>query len=99
MGETWVEVPKEVLVFALDGARPNPTSDGEMVVHFVVPTAERARLELLDVHGRRVAQREVAAAGRHAVSFGRGVHLAPGVYVVRLSQGANAQTTRATVLR
>jgi hypothetical protein len=68
-------------------------------VHFVLPTAERARLEVLDVHGRRVARHEVAASGRHLVNLGRDTHLAPGVYVVRLSQGPNVRSTRATVLR
>jgi hypothetical protein len=99
VGETWVEVPKTALVFALEGVRPNPTSDGELTVHFVLPTAERARLEVLDVHGRRVARYEVATSGRHVVKLGRDVRLAPGIYVVRLSQGPNVRSTRATVLR
>jgi hypothetical protein len=98
-GETWIEVPGEPLVFALEGVRPNPTSDGELPVHFTLPSAARARLEVLDVGGRRVAVREVAAAGRHVINVGQGARLPSGVYMVRLTQGPNIRTTRAIVLR
>jgi hypothetical protein len=52
----------------------------------------------LDIRGRRVAEERLTTAGRHSITVGRGRRLTPGVYVVRLSQGTNSQTTRATVI-
>jgi len=59
-----------------------------------------ALLDVIDVMGRRVASRSVGSlgAGRHVVDFGAGLRLAPGMYFVRLTQGASARTTRVTVL-
>ena len=89
------------LTFALDPVRPNPACGGALSVRFTLPTAAGASLELLDVAGRRVAAREVGAlgAGAHTVELGAGLHLAPGLYLVRLTQGANARVTRAVVLK
>ena len=89
------------LTFALEGVRPNP-SHGELLnVVFVLPTAAPARLELLDVGGRRVSEREVGAlgAGRHTLDLGAGQNLAPGLYLVRLMQGANVRVTRVAALQ
>jgi len=97
-GEAWAEVPGERLEFGLGAVRPNPSPSGELTVEFTLPTAEAARLEVLDIRGRRVTEERLATAGRHSVTVGRGRRLTPGVYVVRLSQGANLQTTRATVV-
>ena len=57
-----------------------------------------ARLELLDVTGRRVASRDVGALGpgRHALALGERLH--SGVYLARLTQGGRARTTKAVVL-
>jgi hypothetical protein len=96
-GETWLDVPVS-LAFALDPVRPNPTREGALTVHFTLPTNAPARLELLDVAGRRIASHEVGA-GRHTLDLGAGQHLAPGLYLVRLTQGANTRTTRVAVLR
>jgi len=89
------------LAFALEGVRPNP-SHGELLnVVFVLPMAAPARLELLDVSGRRVSEREVGSlgAGRHTLDLGEGQHLAPGLYLVRLTQGANVRVTRVAALK
>ena len=71
------------------------------MVQFALPTAALARLELLDVSGRRVAEREVGSlgAGRHALDLVGGRSLAPGLYLVRLTQGANTRTARVAELR
>jgi hypothetical protein len=90
--------PNLPLTFALDPVRPNPTRGGALAVHFSLPTAAPARLELLDVAGRRIASHEVGA-GQHSLDLGAGQHLAPGLYLVRLTQGANTRTTRAVVLK
>ena len=89
------------LAFALDPVRPNPSRGGMLTVRFTLPTAAPARLELLDVAGRRIASREVGSlgAGQHTLDLGAGQHLAPGLYLVRLTQGANKRTTRGAVLR
>ena len=88
------------LRFALVGVRPNPALGRAMTVEFVLPTAQAARLELLDVMGRLVVGRDVGVlgAGRHAVNLGDGRRLAPGIYLVRLRQGADVRVTRAAVL-
>jgi len=70
-------------------------------VRFSLPTAERASLELIDIAGRRVEQREVGSLGpgQHAVILDGAAHLSPGVYLVRVSQGASVRTARAVVVR
>ncbi len=94
-----VDVPADVtLAFALDPVRPNPSHGGTLTVHCSLPTDAPARLELLDVAGRRIASREVGA-GQRTLDLGAGQRLAPGLYLVRLTQGANTRVTRAAVLR
>jgi hypothetical protein len=87
--------------FALHGVRPNPTGGGALTVHFALPAAGRASLELLDVSGRRIAVREVGGlgAGAHAVDLGDGRGVAPGVYLVRLTRGADLRVARVVVLK
>jgi hypothetical protein len=99
-GETWVELPAHaaVLAFALDPVRPNPSRGGSLMVRFSLPTDAPARLELLDVAGRRIASREVGI-GQHTLDLGAGQHLAPGLHLVRLTQGVNTRTTRVAVFR
>ena len=62
-------------------------------MRFSLPTDAPARLDLLDVAGRRIASHEVDA-GQHTLDIGEGQRLAPGLYLVRLTQGANTRTTR-----
>jgi hypothetical protein len=99
-GETWVDLPagEAPLPFALDAVRPNPSHGGALTVRFSLPTDAPARLELLDVAGRRVASSDVGM-GQHTLDLGTGQHLAPGLYLVRLTQGANTRTTRVAMLR
>jgi len=90
----------EPVALALEGVRPNPASGSGLHVAFALPTPAPARLELLDVGGRRVLTREVHSmgAGRHRVNLAEGRSVAPGVYWVRLTQGTNRRTTRVAVL-
>jgi len=96
-GEVWVDVP--TTAFALEGLRPNPAGL-DPVAWFTLPDASAARLEVLDVSGRRVFSREVGSlgAGRHAIGLGA-AGLRSGVYVIRLSRGGRTLTTRAAVVR
>jgi len=98
VGEAWATA--ERLVFSLEGARPNPGLANNLMVLFSLPSAEPARLELLDISGRRVARREVGSLGpgRHAVDLAEGGRIAPGIYLVRLTQGPNVRVTRAAIL-
>ena len=96
-GETSVTVGVAARL-AIAGFRPNPAA-GEARVAFTLASKEPARLEVLDVSGRRVATREVSGApGEHVAALG-GTRLAPGVYVVRLTQGGQTATARAVVAR
>ena len=98
-GETWVDVPAAALALALEGIRPNPAGLNP-VAWFTLPDATVARLEVLDVSGRRVFTREVGSlgAGRHALPLGA-AGLRTGMYVIRLSRGERTLTSRAAVVR
>ena len=98
VGEAWATA--ERLVFELDGARPNPAVAGQLTVYFSLPSAGAAKLELIDVGGRRLALREVGSlgAGRHSVRLSEGGRIPPGIYLARLTQGGNGLTRRVTVL-
>ena len=89
-----------LLAFALEGVRPNPASGDALNVAFVLPSGAAARLDLLDVGGRLVLSREVGSlgAGRHQVKLAAGRGVAPGLYWVRLAQGANQRTARVSVI-
>ena len=65
-----------------------------------LPGLEPARVEVYDVGGRRVNQRQVAvaAAGTLTIEAGRGVTLYPGVYWVRVGQGLRPPATRMVVV-
>ncbi len=64
---------------------PNP-SRGAVTMRFVLPRAMHARLDVLDVAGRRVATLADGehAAGEHALAW-RPVAVRPGVYFARLA--------------
>jgi hypothetical protein len=97
-GEVWATASRPAL--ALEGILPNPAVNGRFSVAFALPTNEPARLELLDVTGRRVASREVGSLGpgRHQLALDSGAHLPPGVYLVRLVQAQTTRTARVVVI-
>ena len=74
---------------ALSPLRPNPCT-GAMIVPFDLPAAARARIEFLDLAGRRVALvfDGPLEAGRHEVPWSAGAGVRPGVYRCRLSAGS-----------
>jgi len=88
------------LAFALERPWPNPTPNGSLGVRFALPVGAAARLDLVDVAGRVMVSREVGplGAGVHTVILAQGRHMSPGLYFVRLRQGANMKTVRVTVL-
>jgi hypothetical protein len=93
-------VPGMPLRLALQGVRPNPSSGRELRVGFSLPSGAPARLQLVDVSGRSVSAVDVGAlgAGTHALDLAVGRQLAPGLYVVRLTQGGEVRTARVTLL-
>jgi hypothetical protein len=98
-GEVTVDVPSgAVSVLAIQGVRPNP-ADREMLVSFSLAGSEPARLELLDVSGRRVREQVVTAGGVATIDLAAGSRLAPGVYVVRLTQSGRSMVKRVSVVR
>jgi hypothetical protein len=88
------------VAFALEGARPNPASGAGLDVAFALPTGAAARIELVDLSGRRVLTREVGSmgAGAHTVNLSEGHRVSPGLYWVRLTQGTDRRTTRVAVI-
>ena len=97
LGEVTVEVPAASML-AIETIRPNP-ADREMWVSFSLPLSEPATLDLIDVSGRRVREQVVSGTGRHAVDLAAGNRLAPGVYLVRLTQAGKSVVMRASVVR
>jgi hypothetical protein len=97
--EVSVTIPQ--LSLALQGVRPNPTRGDRLSVEFVLAQAGTARIELLDVTGRRVIEREVGhlGVGAHSVDLGEGRKLPEGLYIIRLSQGGRSLTAKVAVIR
>ena len=94
-GEVWVEVPGQY-EFSLGGVQPNPVA-GAGALSLAVPDSQSSLLELYDAAGRRVSSRRLSLGpGRHLVALDQG--LTPGVYLVRLTHGGHALTSRAVVV-
>lgn len=96
---TTVGVGDQPAAFAM-APLTNPSIGGRLTVAFSLANSSAARLELLDVSGRRAAVREVGSlgAGHHQVRLGEGRTLPSGVYFVRLSQGPNTIVSRVVIL-
>ena len=83
-------------VLAIEVARPNPSA-GAPVLAFSLAGGSPARLELIDVAGRRVVARDLTSLGAGSHVLPLAVRLAPGVYTARLTQSGAAVTTRLVV--
>ena len=96
--ETWVTVPKFGL--AIEGLSPNPAAER---ISLAITTADRqdVEMEVFDVRGRRVAHRSMSTPtpGRHLVELQEVAHLAPGVYLLRVSAGDQSAIRRFLVAR
>ena len=103
-GEVSVAVPGTTGVgggridFELTGAFPNPAFD-RMSVAFTLPSDAPARLELMDVSGRRVLGRDVGAlgAGEHLIDLTTSGRVEPGLYFLRLTQAGRVASSRVAV--
>ncbi len=97
-GEAWIDVPTG-LALAIE-PRPNPASGAARVV-LTLPRAGVTTLELMDLAGRRVLQRDLShlGAGRHLVPLDETAGFAPGVYTLRLVQNGETRLTRVCLVR
>jgi hypothetical protein len=88
------------LRFALLAAAPNPSS-GPITVEFSLPDAAAARLELLDIAGRRLWHQQVGdrGAGDHSLAIDRAANFPAGIYLVRLVHGGESRTARVGIIR
>ena len=96
-GDVSVTVPA-TSVLSLEGAQPNPVGK-DLFVSLSLPDDSPAHLEVFDVAGRRVLNRQLngLGPGRHLVAFSSS-ELRSGVYVVRLQHGGQSLSTRAVVV-
>ena len=99
IGEAWVDAPASPRLW-LGSPSPNPSS-GPIAVSFALPVSGPATIRVIDITGRVVVSREVGpmGAGKHQISLGARGRLAPGIYVVTLSQETQSMHVRLAVVR
>ena len=93
-------VPEDLgAALAIASLGGNPTRGGPLAVRFALPSADRARLDLFDVTGRRLSSREVGeyGAGTHTTTLAAPGELATGLYLVVLRQGVEKRTLRIAI--
>jgi len=85
--------------FGVRSIDPNPVSRTARV-SLTLATSEPARLEVIDLAGRRLGAREIGSLGpgEHVVSFPELAASPAGIYWVRLTQGARTARTKAAVM-
>ncbi len=77
-------------------AGPNPSRCAGLSVRFTLRGSGSASLDVLDVSGRRVLTRALDSLGpgSHTLELLNGLPLAPGLYLVRLREGARVGSVR-----
>ena len=98
-GEARVEVPLNALLAFL-GTRVGP-GDRRLTVMLSLATREPARIEVLDVAGRRLAARDLADLdpGGHEIDLEASGRLPAGIYLVRIMQGGRRVAGKAAIVR
>jgi len=82
---------------ALERVQPNPVR-ARFAVSFALPDDSPASLELFDVNGRRVLERQVGmGAGRHTVSLGTAPEFGSGMYFLRLTHHGETLNQRVVI--
>lgn len=86
-------------VLELAGFRPNPAL-GSARIHFALPDDRPASIQVVDLRGRRVFQRDVGSLGpgNHSIPV-EGTGFASGVYWIRLIHPERTLTVRGVVAR
>ena len=105
-GATLVQVPSPTAVdpgrtaeFALTGVAPNPVVE-RMSVSLALASGAPASLDLVDVAGRRVLNREVGSlgAGQHRIDIATAGQVPPGLYFLRLTQAGRVASSRVAIV-
>jgi len=101
LGVPNLSVVEEVSGLSTLDVWPNPVSKTRLTIRFTLPGTSAARLDLLDLMGRRVGSREVGSlgAGEHTLGFSDTEHLAPGLYMVQLRTARGVRTKRVVIHR
>ncbi len=97
--EVWIDLPAGPS-FSLAGFSPNPATR-EARVSFSLTERTPATIEIADVGGRRVASKRIDSPtlGAQTMAIAPEGALAPGLYFVRLTQGAHTLSARGSVMR
>jgi hypothetical protein len=96
-GAAQVDVPGRS-AFAFFGARPNPATQ-QLVLSFSLASRAPARLELIDVTGRRVLARDLdPGAGPRLLDLGSTTGFRAGIYLVRIIQSGLKITGKVAVV-
>jgi hypothetical protein len=97
--EVWLQVPGGAEL-ALRGFSPNPAGSDARVA-FSVRERSPVTIDVLDVSGRRVARQVIASpeVGPSEVAIGAEAALQPGLYFIRLQQGARTLLRRGSIVR
>jgi hypothetical protein len=98
-GDVSVHLP--TLSLAIGSLRPNPSGGSAVTLAYSTAAAGTVRLDVLDVAGRRMLGRDLAApsAGRWTLALDDAARWPAGVYAVRLRQGARTVGARLVVSR
>jgi hypothetical protein len=95
---TGVERDIGVTALQLSAPWPNPATRS-LSVGFALAGDFPARLELLDLAGRRIEGRTFSGAGERSFTFERIDRLPAGIYFIRLTQGSIARSRRVAIVR
>jgi len=98
LGDVTLRVPDRARL-AIEGFRPNPAA-GEPTLAFALSGRDPARIEIFDLAGRRVLEREIAGGepGERVLPLSD-ARLRGGLYLLRLTQGARSVTATGVVVR
>jgi hypothetical protein len=99
LSEIWVDTPARPRL-AIELAGPHPAA-GVPRVALTLPRQGSATLEVFDLSGRRRARRTVTASmpGRQELALDEARGFAPGVYVLRATQGGESAVRKLAVLQ
>jgi hypothetical protein len=85
---------------AIERTLPNPARS-RFSVDLAIPGDEPVQIEIFNVAGRRVGTREFVTLkpGRQRITLGRTMRLAPGLYIIRATQGSQTASAKVAVIR